>query len=296
MDGSLALDGGTLYAGVSAKTAEVAAFDLDGRPLRAPIRFKDERTAHSSISGLAVDGDHRLWVVDAVAGRLRTFSSFGREVAPLDLTAASEERAPLLLGRVWKPVDVEAQGTAEQGWIALAGGGEQRQAVQLFDPEGAFLCALRSHGDPGRAFHGVRRVAALGKLLYVVEGLARTVQVFREREFHFAFRLTGRGGERFEPRALAPLPDGRTLVLCRDPEPALFLVDASGDVVRRLDGELPLGDVCDVVAESGRAEPATRVFVLDQAGLRVQVLTLAGRALGSFATLARAAREKKGGR
>lgn len=298
MEGSLALDGGTLYAGVAAKTAEVAAFDLEGRPLRAPIRFKDARAGRSSISGLSVDGDHRLWVVDAVAGTLRTFSSFGREAAALDVTVASAERAPVLLGRVWKPVDVEAAGTAEAGWVAVAGGGEQRQAVQLFEPTGAFLAALRAHGDGQRPFRGVVRVAALGPLFYVVESEARTVQVFREREFHFAFRLTGRGGSALEPRALAPLPEGRAVVLCREPEAALFLVDAGGAIVRRLDGggELALEDVCDVVAEPGREEPGTRVFVLDQGGLRVAVFTLAGRELGSFATFARAPREKKGGR
>jgi hypothetical protein len=57
-----------------------------------------------------------------------------------------------------------------------------------------------------------------------------------------------------------------------------------------------LEDVCDVVVEPGREDPGTRVFVLDQGGLRVAVFTLAGRALGSFATHARAPREKKGGR
>lgn len=298
MEGSLALDGGTLYVGVAAKTAEVAAFDLDGRPLRAPIRFKDERAGRSSIRGLSVDGDHRLWVVDAVAGTLRTFSSFGREAAALDVTVAPTERAPVLLGRVWKPVDVEAVGTAEAGWFALAGGGEQRGAVQLFEPSGAFLAALRSHGDGQRAFRGVVRVAALGQLLFVVESEARAVQVFREREFHFAFRLAGRNGRLFEPRALAPLPGGRALVLCGDPESALFLVDAGGAVVRRLDegGEPALEDVCDVGVEPGREDPGARVFVLDQGGLRVTVFTLAGGVLGSFATLARSSREKKGGR
>jgi len=292
MHGGLVLARGLLQVGFSAKTAEVRVFDLEGRLLRPPVRFKDERTGRSAIGGLALDGDRRLWVVDAAAGRLRTLSAFGREAGALDLTVASEERAPLLLGRVWGPVDVEVHGTSEAGWLALAGGGEQRHAVQVFTLEGAFLAALRSHGDGARAFRGVVALAARGPYLWVLEGAGRTVQVFREREFHFAFQLTTRTGETCEPRALAPLADGRLLLLTRAPEEALFLLEPSGRVLARLDAAGTLLEPLDVAwDESGR-----RVYVLDLGGLRVQVLNLEGRVLGTFATNGRVPREKKGGR
>lgn len=295
MHGGLALAPGLLHVGLSAKTAEVRVFDLEGRLLRAPVRFKDERTGRSAIGGLALDGDRRLWVVDAAAGRLRTFSAFGRAAGSLELGVPAEERAPVLLGRVWRPVDVEVQGTSEAGWLALAGAGEQRHAVQLFTLEGEFLAALRSHGDGAREFRGVTALAARGDELFVVEGAGRTVQVFRAREFHYAFRLAARGGEVHEPCALAPLADGRLLVLCRAPGEALFLLEPSGRVLACLataEGEHALVEAVDVAFD----ELERRVYVLDLAGLRVQVFTLEGQALGSFATNARVPREKKGGR
>lgn len=295
MHGGLALARGLLHVGLSAKTAEVRVFDLEGRLLRAPVRFKDERTGRSAIGGLALDGDRRLWVVDAAAGRLRTFSAFGREAGGFDLGVPAEERAPVLPGRVWRPVDVEVQGTSEAGWLALAGGGEQRHAVQLFTLEGAFLGALRSHGDGAREFRGVTALAARGEELFVVEGAGRTVQVFRAREFHYAFQLAARGGALHEPCALAALPDGRLLCLCRAPEEALFLLEPSGRVLARLDspgGSEALLEPIDLAFDAA----ARRIYVLDLAGLRVQVLSLEGQVLGTFATNARVPREKKGGR
>jgi len=295
MHGGLALARGTLHVGLSVKTAEVRAFDLEGRLLRAPVRFKDERTGRSAIGGLALDGDRRLWVVDVAAGGLRAFSAFGREAAKLDLCVPESEREPVLVGRVWRPVDVEVHGTSEAGWLALAGGGEQRHAVQIFTLEGAFLSALRAHGDGQRAFRGVVALAARGEFLYVVEGAGRCVQVFREREFHFAFRLATRSGDFLEPCALAPLGDGSVLVLCRAPEEGLYLVEPGGRVQARLDtpGEpTALIEAIDVVFD----EATQRAFVLDLAGLRVQVFSREGQVLGSFATHARLKREKKGGR
>ena len=295
MHGGLALARGLLHVGLSAKTAEVRVFDLEGRLLRAPVRFKDERSGRSAIGGLALDGDLRLWVVDAAAGRLRTFSAFGRPAGGLDLGVPAEERSPVLLGRVWRPRDVEVQGTSEAGWLALAGDGEQRHAVQLFTLEGAFLGALRAHGDPARPFRGVVALAARAEELFVLEGAGRTVQVFRSREFHYAFRVATPTGEAREPCALAPLADGRLLVLFRAPEEALFLLEPSGRVLARLDasgGGEALVEPVDVAFD----EEGQRVYVLDLAGLRVQVLTLEGRTLGSFVTNARVPREKKGGR
>ncbi len=303
MQSSLALSRGTLFVGVHAKTAHVHSFDLGGRALGTSFSFRDARAGRSAVAGLALDDDRSLWIADTPAGRVRQFSLFGREVGGLG--AASEhapESAPLLPGLVSRPVDVEVQGNRDQGWLAIACGGEQRHAVQLFDLDFSYRASCAALGDPQRAFRGVCRLAAHGERLYVAEALARCVQVFRAGEFLFAFHLTTRDGERLEPSALAPLADGRLVVGCRAPHSALLLVDPAGRPLRVLAQEgAEEGGVLepsDVVVEPGADDRHTRLFVIDRDGLRVQAFTLDGRCLGviPLAAPAAARRRNKGGR
>ena len=302
---SLALARSTLFVGTHAKTARVRAFDLGGRELELGLSFRDAAVGRSEAAGLAVDDDHALWIADPPADRVRRFSLFGREIGGLG--GVDRTRRPAVLpGSLHRPVDVELQA----GDLVVACSGESPHAVQWFDPESEYRGRCLSRGDPSLPFGRVVRLAASAEHLIVAEALARRVQVFRKRQFLFAFQLSDAAGRRLEPSAVAELEDGRMLVACRDPESALLLVDASGRVVRVLagagEGEGQLSEPSDVVAELGEEDHRARLFVLDRDGLRLQVLTLEGRCLGSIPLgeqtdrrrLRRRlrGREKKGGR
>lgn len=286
MQASLALSRGTLFVGAHAKTAHVHSFDLGGRPLGCSFSFRDPAAGRSAVAGLALDDDRTLWIADTPADRVRQFSLFGREIGGLGSHRPDAAEAPLLPGLITHPVDVEVQGNRERGWIAIASAGEQRHAVQLFEPGLVWRASCASLGEPQRAFRGVCRLAAQGERLYVAEALARCVQVFRAGVFLFAFHLTGRGGVRLEPSALAPLADGRLVVGCRAPHSALLLVDASGRPLRVLaqEGteEGQVFDPSDAVVEAADDDRHARLFVIDRDGLRVQAFTLEGRCLGSI--------------
>lgn len=287
MPGSLALSRGLLLVGDHAKTARVRAFDLGGRELDLSFSYRDPVAGRSAVAGLAVDEDRTILAADTPADRVRRFSFFGREVGGIGSVAKDGlQDEPVLPGLVTRPVDVEVRGNRDQGWVAIACGGERRHALQLFDPDLAFRSSCAALGEPGRAFRGVCRLASEGELLYAAESLARRVQVFRSGVFLFAFHLTDAGGERFEPSALAVLGDGRLVVGCRAPRSALFLVDGAGRPLRKLaeEGE-DEGAVLvpsDAVVEPGADDRHARLFVIDRDGLRVQVFTLEGRCLGAF--------------
>jgi hypothetical protein len=285
MHGSLALARGVLFVGTQAKTAHVRTYDLGGRPLATSFSFRDASAGRSAVSGLSVDADRSVWVADEPASRVRVFSVFGRETRCLGDGAATEEGPPAVLpGLIERPVDVVAHGGRDDGWVAIACGGERLHAVQVLEPDLTLRASLPSRGDPRRPFRGVRRIAARGELLAVAEAGARLVQVFRANEFLFAFALTDRQGEAYEPSALAPLEDGRMLVACRAPESALFLVDPSGRPLARLaeegEDEGRVLDPSDVVVDEGAEDRDARVFVLDADGLRLQAFDLGGRCLG----------------
>ncbi len=286
MHGSLALARGLLLVGEHAKTARVRVFDLGGRELDLGFSFRDPHAGRSAVAGLAVDGDRAIFVADTPADRVRRFSFFGREVGGIGRAAGDAQAAPVLPGLVTQPVDVEVRGDRDQGWIAIACGGERRHAVQLFDPELAFRSSYAAFGESARPFRGVCRLASEGERLYVAEALGRCVQVFRSGGFLFAFHLTDSSGQRLEPSALAPLGDGRLVVGCRAPQSALVLVDGAGRPLRTLalEGEEEGAVLApsDAVVEPGADDRHGRLFVIDRDGLRVQVFTLEGRCLGAI--------------
>src|SRR5262245_4741650 len=299
MHGSLALARGLLLVGEQAKTARVRVFDLGGRALDLGFSFRDPLAGRSAVGGLAVDGDSTILVADTPADRVRRFSFFGREVGGIGAALQGAPAEPLLPGLVTRPVDVEVRGDRDQGWVAIACGGERRHAVQLFDPELCFQSSLSSFGESARPFHGVCRLAAGADLLYVAEGTGRCVQVFRSTAFLFAFHLTDARGERFEPSALAPAGDGRLVVGCRTPRSALFLVDGAGRPLRTLasegESEGAVLAPSDAVLEPGADDRHGRLFVIDRDGTRVQVFTLEGICQGSIPLDLRAGAENTSG-
>ena len=289
MQGSLALHRGSLYVGRQDKTARVSIYDLDGHERAPGFSFRDPRAGRSVAAGLAVDDDRQVWVADTPSSRVRTFTLFGREVGGIGLALDDAPEDPPWTDApavIRAPVDIAVEGDTDQGRLAIACAGERRHAVQLFDVSGGLVRSLRPGGDPHGRFRGVRGVALRRRFLYVAEAGGRSVQVFRDAAFHFAFSVPCRGGGRFEPVAVAPLDDGRMVVACGGHPSALLLVDGSGQLRRVLaeEGEEPgaVSQPGDVVVEPGADERTGRVAVIDRDGERVQVFTLTGRAYGSF--------------
>jgi hypothetical protein len=291
--GSLALHRGALFVGTSAKTAYVRVFDLDGAPLEAGFSFIDRELGRSSAAGLAVDDDRHVWVADGAAQRVRLFTLFGAEIGGLG--AGVEDLAPELVpdraGEVRAPVDVAVEGDSDGVKVVVASGGVRRHALQVFGGSGALIRSLRPEGDPTRRFRGLSGIGLRGRTLAAAEAGAGRVQVFRDLEFHFAFAPVARA---CEPTAVAPLPDGRFVVAHRGARGGVELCDAGGRHLATLaragplDGEVD--DPSDLAVEAAGSDRETRVFVIDQDGVRVQVFTLEGVCYGGFPGLSAAPR------
>ncbi|HJP01513.1 MAG TPA: hypothetical protein QF764_07080 [Planctomycetota bacterium] len=281
MQGSLCLNDGVLYVGNEERTAHVRTFDLDGRELEVGFHFRAPDGGRAAVSGLAVDDDHRLWIADAGANVLRGFTLFGVEVATVGGSAGHDRR-----GELGAPVDVVSVGSDDGQELLVASGGLRRNAVQLLHLGSGRTRPLHSCGRPDERFRRVRRLARLGPWTWVCETGAGRVQVFRDGEFHFHFSLPVAGGARFEPRALAPLADGRLVLAVGGAHSALLLLDASGRLLARLCGggaeDGAVLEPNDLALEAGRCDERARVIVIDSDGERVQVFTLGGQCYGSF--------------
>ncbi|HED64791.1 MAG TPA: hypothetical protein ENJ09_04460 [Planctomycetes bacterium] len=294
MTGSLALENGLLYIGTEEKTARVRVFDLDGRAVGAGITFRDGRAGRSRAAGVSVDLDHRIWVADTPASRIRRFTLFGVEEggfglpedAPIETldTVAGAPGAMDRRGVVRAPVDVWVEGHGDEGTVIVACDGERRHAVQVFDFLGRYLFSPKPLGEAHGRFRFVRGLARRGPLLAVVE--SGRVQIFRDGDFHFAFANPCAGRERFAPNAIALLADGRMVLAVGGEESSLLLLDPGGRVLRRLAGAgTGAGEVLeptDVVVEEDGGDERRRVVVIDRDGERVQVFTLGGRCYGAF--------------
>lgn len=298
MHGSLALHQGVLYVGRWEKTAHVRAFDLDGRPLGPAFSFRDAELGRSAAAGIAVDPDHRIWVADAPARTLRAFSVVGTELfrlaepPPAGEGGTSADRPPQVdaRGRIGEPVDVAVSPLNEEPVLVVGSRGTRRHALQRFGVEGKWIDSLRPLGDPQERFRRVAGVAARGRRIYACELGAERVQVFRDGEFHFAFRVVAPGEGALVPAAAAALDDGRVVVACGGERSALCLMDEGGALVRVLAGhggeEGEVFQPSDVVADDVGSDRRSRVAVIDCDGDRVQVFSLDGRCFGRFESLA----------
>jgi hypothetical protein len=286
MQGCLTLKEGVLYVGRHELTAHVRPYDLDGRPLSAGFSFRGPAGEPVVLGGLDIDDDHHLWIADSAAGCVRSFSVFGREVRSFAGSAESERDERGSLGA---PVDVAVVGRGDESVLAVATAGWRRHAVQLFRPDGHWIGSLRPQGSSVGRFHGVRRVAALGRMLYVCETRAGRVQVYRDGEFHFAFSLPVASAGRFEPASLAPLADGRLVIAAGGLHSGLLLVDPAGRLqavlAERGEETGRVVDPGDVAVEEVDGAGATRIAVIDRDAERVQVFTLDGRCFGALERL-----------
>lgn len=288
MQGSLRLHGGVLYVGRHALTAEVSSHDLDGRVLETRLRFRDDAVGRSSVDGLDVDADRRIWVADGAARRVRCFSLFGREVASVAdevpwLPTPRDGRG--LLGR---PVDLRVLGTDDDTMLLVASGGTRRHALQVLHVGSGRGRSLPPMGDPESRFRGIRGIDVVGSEVAVCEAGARRVQLFEGElpgrlTFRFAFAVPEALGD---PEAVALAGDGRVLVATAGEVSGIHVFDGAG----RHRGALTGGEGARVdqpsalalEAGSGLPDRRRRLAVLDRDGERVQVMSLDGRPFGSF--------------
>jgi hypothetical protein len=290
MHGSLSLRSGILYVGRHADTAHVRAFDLDGRALNRGFSFRSrEDESGARVSGMDVDRDRTIWVADGAAARVRAFSLFGLEVAsfahlrgapPNDTSTGVDRR-----GSLSQLSDIALVEGEDEDRLLVSCSGERRHALALARTDGSWFASLRSQGDAHGEFRGLARATSHGRWIWACETGAARVQVFRDGEFHFLFRVPSRDGVRLEPVAAAALGDGRWVLAVRGAESGLIAVDSAGRLDRVLASS---GDETgsvegpeDVVVERGADIAHTRVAVLDRDGERVQVFTVEGRCYGA---------------
>jgi hypothetical protein len=284
--GSLALSRGVVFVGTEARAARVRSFDLDGRPLEARFGFEGAGGGAASADGLAVDEDRRVWVADGVGRRLLAFTLFGDRVAGVDPPEGPERDRRGVLGRLSA---VACRGSDDEQELLVASAGRRRHGVQRLALGSGATTTLRSGGQLDADFHDPVGLAWQGRLAWVAERGAGRVQVFRDLDFHFDFRLRPTGGAAFRPNAVRPLPDGRLVLAQGGEASAVLLLDGSGRLLRVLaeagEGEGRVREPSDLVVEPGRDDRDTRVVVIDREGTRVQVLNLLGDCHGTFPDL-----------
>lgn len=289
MQGNLCHQAGILYVGRHRTDAWIAAYDLDGRALATRFRFTDESEGRSAVGGLAMDGDHRLWVADTPAKKLRAFTLFGQEVATV---GEEQDQLADLQGRIGTPVDVLARGADEELEVWVASGGVRRHGLHCMRPTLGQALSLRPEGNPRARFRRLRALAQVEKVTYALEGGAERVQVFRGLEHHYSLCLARYCGAGSEPTALAALPDGRLVVAIEGAAGAVLLLDRSGGLERVLaesgsdTGQVQYPSALVAVGEQDLVDggPA-RIFCLDQDGERVQVFSIEGHCYGAFPEL-----------
>lgn len=287
--GSVCFQSGVLYVGRHAITAHVRPYDVDGRALGPGFSFRGADGGRATVSGLAVDRDHRFWVADGAASAVRGFTQFGRELAGIASLMPADADAPDHFGRV---VDVAVGGVEDEERLLVASTGPRRHALQMYSREGEAILSLRPMGNPLGQFLGLTGVALLGRMSYACEGVARRVQVFRNGDFHFAFGVESGFACQGQsaPCAVAPLANGRLVIAHGDESNGgLTLVDGSGRRVRTLaEHGTETGQVfapTDVTVDEAASDRDTRVAVIDRDAERVQIFTLDGRCYGAIVEL-----------
>jgi len=280
MTGGLALTAGALYVGTAEKTAHIHAFDFDGHPLAPGFSFRGEHEAAADVSGLCVDGDRRLWIADGAGACLWGFSVFGKRLARVP--GDGEDRT----GCLGRPVAVASLGEDTEQELVVAGRGRRRHALHVLPVEagaGSSL-SLRPQGHHDKEFEDLVHVDALGDKILCCERRAGRVQVFQERDFHFAFQPEAPVDAALCCARLTE--DGRFVCAFGGDASSLLLLDRRGRLMKVLAsaGEEPgcVYEPSDLVLEHGSSDATARVWVLDRDGCRVQVFTLGGRCHGSF--------------
>jgi hypothetical protein len=280
VSGRLAAHGGVVWVARERRRGGVRAYDFDGRCVADEFVVPPLRATRTTITGLAVDADRRLYLVDASARSVRRFNAFGVEQPEL---LRSETDLLDSFDSLASPVDVAVDGVEGDARVVVACGGERRHALKVHDRDCRLLHSLRPFGDPMGVFHHLARVGVRGRWIAALEGAKDRVQVFRDGEFHYAFSVPV---DRRAPAAMVaiePLEDGGFVALLRGAHGAHLLhLGRAGALERVLADGDAIEEPVDLVVEEGGTGPRTRVIVLDREGARVAVHTLEGRMLGEF--------------
>lgn len=272
---------GVLWVARPDAPARLQAYDLDGHALAAG--FDLPRSERIEPRGLAIDADRRLWLADGRAHGVWAYSVFGKPLLRLSDGEGGGHDRP---GRLGEVVDVETRGVEDELEVLVASAGWRRHALQCLRPDGTVLDSLRPLGDPDGQFRGLGALAVRNEELFACEPRAGRIQVFRGRSFHYALELPRGPHGLLEPRAVAPLSDGRLVVAAGGERSALFVLDASAKPLRRLaeegEDEGRVLEPTDLAVDEAGDDRHTRVCVLDLAGERVQVFNLEGTCYGRF--------------
>ncbi len=306
MQGSLRLHGGVLFVGRQNLTAEVATYDLGGRPLETRFTFRDEAMGRSSVSGMDVDADRRLWIADAAGEAIRCFSLFGQQVAAVSDREASAAEGPARPriqslgasdrhGLIGSPVDLRVVGEDDDTTLIVASGGTRRHGLQVLHIASGRGRSIAPLGDPEGKFQRIRGLDWRGEELAVVESGARRVQIFEGEVtgrlvFRFAFPIPEALGE---PEAVALVGDGRVVVATAGEASGVYLFDSNGRRIAQLakdgaadpaaeeSGDASVDQPGGLALELGRNDRDSRLCVLDRDGERVQIFSLDGRSFGT---------------
>jgi hypothetical protein len=280
MTSSFALRHGVVWICRSAGVARLVPYDLGGRKLGEGFAIRGLGGRPADVRGIAIDEDRRIWAADAGAGTVRAFTAFGAECGGVAEGLHLEDAA-----------GIAVQGIESDLSLLLSQRGERRDALRLVRPRSGTAIVLRSRGDASGPFENLAGVALSGRFAFACEAGRSAVQIFRDAEFHFeiAWRGARAGGFVFAPCAVAATADGRSIVAGRAADAgAVFLFDAGGSLVRRLDEEIAEGgdgvddEVCGVLVDEGSSERGSIALVLDRGGARVLAFTLDGSCLGAF--------------
>lgn len=296
VQGSLRLKNNVLYVGWHALTARVASFDLGGRPLETRFQFRDPVAQRSSVDGIDIDEDRRLWIADSAARRVRCFTLFGQEVA----SVGDEDQLRLnpkdVRGQLGHPVDLRVTGSDDETVLLVASAGERRHALQVLHIASGRGRSVAPLGDPESRFQRIRGIDYREGEMAVCEAGARRVQLFEGEPtgrftFRFAFAIPELLGT---PEAVALVGDGRIVLATRGETSGVHLFDAAGRHLREIaggahssapagvDGDATVDQPSAMAIDPGGSDRRTRLCILDREGERVQVMSLDGRSFGAF--------------
>lgn len=272
------MKGGVLYVGSHARTARLATYDLDGHRLVGGFAFRDGERDRSSIEGIAVDQDRRLWVADGEGLCLRTFSVFGQELACVP--GGKEDRT----GLIGRPTGVGTTGVDAELLVGVTSGGTRRHGAMIMSPATGKSVSLRPLGNPEGLYADARAIVLAGEEAWVLEARTPRLQIFREGSFHYSLALPKIQEAR--PVAFALVPGGRVVVAWGGERGAVLLLGSDGRVNGCLaaagdevgEAANPTGILC----VPGKDDRHTRIVLLDQDGSRVQVFNLEGACYGAF--------------
>lgn len=267
MFGGCAVAGNLLCVACSDARGRVILVDLEERRPVSRFDYTGPGGGYAEAAGIAMDGEHSIFVADPANHVVRRFTLFGKELGHLGLPVQAVPGGVLRdrVGVLHRPSgvaildDVVHVACGEVGW---------RHGVQRFHRDGRVMRALLAHGDPERSFGAPRGIAAGPEGVFVADTLHGEVQRFTTQgRYVSSFRVAVGDAEAARPVAVQPLSDGRILVADAGDRPGLRLFGLDGRPLG-WPGPEPACDRPQALCRDARGS----LYVLDRDGERVQRL------------------------